>query len=132
MNGRLVVGADEGKEHRHERRPADEGDVGSGEDFTACQPPVDPDDENAAHHVEEGDADEASGKDEDLPAPDLRIPYDRVDEILQPELGDHLKVGVGKRQATYDKDGDGEPLDALLKGIGHISLFFVCSFGKQR
>ena len=57
---------------------------------------------NLKDNKEKRDTDGPANEDKDLPVMDtrLRIPYNRVYEIVQPELGNHLKVGECERQAT--------------------------------
>ena len=102
MHSCVIIGADESEDKRKGGGPTDERDIGTREYFPYSQPLNDTDDKYAAHQIEKSDTDGPANEDKDLPVMDtrLRIPYNRVYEIVQPELGNHLKVGECERQAT--------------------------------
>ena len=78
-----IVPADKGEKCGHQGRPADEGDVRLRKDFPVDESPLGPIQENSAEDVKKRGADKTAGQDEDLPAPDLRIPDHRRDEGIQ-------------------------------------------------
>ena len=101
--------------------PAEEGDVGSGEDLSILQRTVRTDQEDPAEGVEDGRGDEPAGDDEDLPGEFVLIPDNGP---VNPKLVDGPGINEGEVERRKQQDGDGKPLDALLSLIVHIVVFF--------
>ena len=109
--------------------PAEEGDVGSGEDLSILQRTVRTDQEDPAEGVEDGRGDEPAGDDEDLPGEFVLIPDNG---LVDPKLVDGLGIDEGEVERRKKQDGEGKPFNAPLSRIFHIVVYFSVGMSKDK
>ena len=109
--------------------PAEEGDIGPGEDFSILQRAVRADQEDAAEDIEKGRGDEPAGDDEDLPGEFVLIPDNG---LVDPKLVDGPGINEGEVERRKQQDGEGKPFDAPLSWIVHIVVYFSVGMPKDK